>query len=810
MAKWTFLASLLVMLVLAAIFPLGISATPGGAERAAANGTAAQMPNSLAGGGAQGTNPFSDAWLAANHALYDNIWTAEYEGRHQPTGAPGNSTDPFSRLFTPLSDVRMSNPGFNTQQNEFQIDINPTNSQYAIGTSNDYMAAGVGIYRTSNGGSSWTAIDAPVGTLACCDPGVAYAYDGSVYVIVLDTSPFVTYIIRSTDNGATWSAPSAVQTNDRPNIVVDNGASSPRRGWVYLTYTDENASNRIKGYTSTDNGQSWSSTYFVGDVIGPNGFEQGSQPRVASDGTLYVGYQQYTDINAGCAAGVQNTVAKSTDGGATWAYTVMPIRQGGVCTSTQNGRGLFCYSATGAFRSRSSPILGINPTNPQRVYMIYSGGDLEDPYTCVSLSGYHSDILFRMSTDGGATFSAPSKINTDPSGNDQYYPWMTVTPNGTLWVGWHDRREDPNNFRHRWYESYSTDEGTTWRKLDGSLGNEPIAGVTSLPFSFIGDYAGLGAADDRVLPMWWDSRVKVTGDPFTAIPPFDTPTPTSTPTAQSVATTTATATQVPSPTEVPSSTATSTPFPTSTERSDATSSPTRTSTAVPTLATSTVTSTATATACTITFTDVPATDPFYTFIRCLACRGIISGYADGTFRPGNNVTRGQLSKIVSNAAAFNDVIPQSQQRFTDVPHDNPFWLWIERMVAHNVIGGYPCGGPNEPCDSQNRPYFRWGANATRGQISKIVSEARGFTDEIPPTQQTFTDVPPSPANPFWLWIERLTLHGVMSGYQCGGPGEPCDPQNRPYFRWYNDATRGQTSKIVANSFFPGCQTPLRR
>ena len=121
------------------------------------------------------------------------------------------------------------------------------------------------------------------------------------------------------------------------------------------------------------------------------------------------------------------------------------------------------------------------------------------------------------------------------------------------------------------------------------------------------------------------------------------------------------------------------------------------------------------------FTDVPQNSTFYPFITCLACQGIVSGYPDGTFRPGNNVTRGQLSKIVSNSAPFNDPIPSTQQTFADVPNSNAFWLWIERMAGHNVINGYPCGGAGEPCDPQNRPYFRWGSNATRGQTSKIVA-----------------------------------------------------------------------------------------
>ncbi len=73
----------------------------------------------------------------------------------------------------------------------------------------------------------------------------------------------------------------------------------------------------------------------------------------------------------------------------------------------------------------------------------------------------------------------------------------------------------------------------------------------------------------------------------------------------------------------------------------------------------------TPTVCPLQFSDVPQGSTFYNNIRCLACRGIINGYPDGTFKPNNNVSRGQLAKIVSNAAGFND--PQTTQLFQDVP-----------------------------------------------------------------------------------------------------------------------------------------------
>jgi hypothetical protein len=197
---------------------------------------------------------------------------------------------------------------------------------------------------------------------------------------------------------------------------------------------------------------------------------------------------------------------------------------------------------------------------------------------------------------------------------------------------------------------------------------------------------------------------------------------------------------------------------------------------------------------------------FYDFVRCLACRNIVSGYSDGTFRPGNDITRGQIAKMVSNAAGYEDVIPPDRQTFEDVPPDHTFWLWIERLVVHGVMGGYPCGEEGEPCNPPgNLPYFRPFANATRGQLGKIVANAAGVGGT--PTGLYYTDVPED--NPFYLWIMRLTNLGVMGGYPCGGEGEPCDDANRPYFRAFANVTRGQASKIVANTFYPNCQTPSR-
>ena len=89
-----------------------------------------------------------------------------------------------------------------------------------------------------------------------------------------------------------------------------------------------------------------------------------------------------------------------------------------------------------------------------------------------------------------------------------------------------------------------------------------------------------------------------------------------------------------------------------------------------------------------------------------------------------------------------------------------------------------------------------GANCTGPDVPQATCPAGG---------QGFADVPPG--STFYEFVNRLYEQDIISGYPCGGPGEPCDSESKPYFRPANNATRGQVSKIVGNTFFPGCNPP---
>lgn len=111
------------------------------------------------------------------------------------------------------------------------------------------------------------------------------------------------------------------------------------------------------------------------------------------------------------------------------------------------------------------------------------------------------------------------------------------------------------------------------------------------------------------------------------------------------------------------------------------------------------------------------------WINNAASRGIIGGYADGTFRPDNSATRGQFTKMLVGARGWPTPTPTTQT-FEDVLPTNDFYKYIEPAVSRGIIGGYPCGGPNEPCfPPLNRPYFRPNADVTRAQMMKMVDIA---------------------------------------------------------------------------------------
>ncbi len=98
----------------------------------------------------------------------------------------------------------------------------------------------------------------------------------------------------------------------------------------------------------------------------------------------------------------------------------------------------------------------------------------------------------------------------------------------------------------------------------------------------------------------------------------------------------------------------------------------------------------------------------------LACL-LVSGYGNVAAQGGGGKPAG--SHPVSQ--------PQDTQDFQDVPTTYLFYGVIHDLFVDSVIGGYPCGGPGEPCvPPANLPYFRPSANVTRAQNAKFTDLGR--------------------------------------------------------------------------------------
>jgi subtilisin family serine protease len=338
---------------------------------------------------------------------------------------------------------------------------------------------------------------------------------------------------------------------------------------------------------------------------------------------------------------------------------------------------------------------------------------------------------------------------------------------------------------------------TSYASLSGtSMAGPHVVGVVALLWSARPDLKRQIAQTKTLLEQTANPTVLVTtgatscgGIPYTTIPNnhFGYGRIDALAAVNGAATPTPTTTALPPTATAPAATATATPTGVAATATPAppTATPPAGSTASPTAPAAT----ATPVNCPLPFTDVDQFNPCYQYIQCLYCRGIISGYSDNTFRWSADVTRGQVAKIVANAAGLND--PITTQTFTDVPPGSPFFAFIGRLAGHGYISGYDTAAN---CPS-GTPCFRPELPVTRGQLAKIDANTAGYNET--PSGQTFNDVPA--ANPFYVYIERLSLHGVINGYTCGAAGEPCPGV---YYRPNANITRGQTSKVVSQTFFP--------
>ncbi|MPM12603.1 hypothetical protein SDC9_58957 [bioreactor metagenome] len=140
------------------------------------------------------------------------------------------------------------------------------------------------------------------------------------------------------------------------------------------------------------------------------------------------------------------------------------------------------------------------------------------------------------------------------------------------------------------------------------------------------------------------------------------------------------------------------------------------------------------------FSDVTDADTA-TAVAVLAGMGIVSGYSDGLYHPGDTLTRAQFSKLAVLAENHGDQLTQSAYRslFSDVGSSHWAHSYVNLAYTEGLVNGYGNGtfGPDDP--------------VTVAQAVTIVLRILGYTT--------------SDVGPFWPedYMAKASKLGLLDG-----------------------------------------------
>jgi hypothetical protein len=350
-------------------------------------------------------------------------------------------------------------------------------------------------------------------------PGDAFAFSGIS-------------VSNSTDGGTTFGTPNiAVQKDanlhflDKPWFTAEPGpTSSPSDDVLHVSYTDfdfsgfegaglcpDEGRTGLEYVRSTDGGATWSAPVVIEEVCDSQGFLQGSQVEVGTGDDVYVSWERYpfdpTEQR-------QIAIRRSSDLGATFAPAAV------VATVTPVGDSNLLQGGFRDFLDLQG--LAVDRSSGSRrgtVYATFQDGSARqkvDPLGfCLGDSLYcFGDVYLVKSTNNGATWSAPVRINNDnPAlGIDQFMPHVDVDHHGAVWAVYYDRRFDERNFMIDVFVARSTNGGATWNNVRATRASfAPITGWQDFVVNpaYMGDYITIAAdstgRNSGVIAAWGDN-----------------------------------------------------------------------------------------------------------------------------------------------------------------------------------------------------------------------------------------------------------------------------------------------------------------
>ncbi len=288
----------------------------------------------------------------------------------------------------------------------------------------------------------------------------------------------------SHDAGKTWTFPGVLDPGQfRSDPVLD----SDSEGNIY--YYSLSSIVSVEMFISSDKGVSWDGPYY--GFGGDKEWMIVDRTSSAGAGNIYCNWNLYYS----CCPG---DFTRSRDGGVSFIEPVnVPQRPyWGTMTVTPNGILYVVGIGTGGMAVARSPdayLYGGTPSFDQVVNFDLGGyvdvatgpnpggllGQLwiasnhsDGPsrgnlYVLASVNPPGSDpldVMFTRSSSWGVSWSAPVRVNDDPTNNGawQWFGTMSVAPNGRIDAIWNDTRNTGSPNLSQVFYSFSEDEGVSW------------------------------------------------------------------------------------------------------------------------------------------------------------------------------------------------------------------------------------------------------------------------------------------------------------------------------------------------------------
>lgn len=294
---------------------------------------------------------------------------------------------------------------------------------------------------TLDAGQTWTfpgSIDAGVFR---SDPVLDCDSEGNFYYNSLTTvgNDYLCTVYRTSNDGVEWDEGTFAQGGDKQWMRIDR-SGGVGNGNIYSNWTVNFSYCFPYSLTrSTDGGETYE------DCVGILGDPYWGTECIGPQGELYIaGAGEFNNIMV-----VRSDNAMEPGSVINWPVYA-PVDLDGVLSiyPDVNPQGLMGQVWVDCDRS-----FGPGRGN---VYVCAAVDRLSNPDP--------GDVMFARSTDGGETFEAPVRINTDLStSNTQWFATMSVAPTGRIDVIWLDTRVDPTGgVMSALFYSYSLDQGMTW------------------------------------------------------------------------------------------------------------------------------------------------------------------------------------------------------------------------------------------------------------------------------------------------------------------------------------------------------------